>query len=433
MRYLCTMLFIGIGLLLAGGCAAPRGSGNGDGGAPVPVSFMIFGEPAEKAAYDALVAAFHAEHPEIAINLIHIPGQADYRRRLSADFAAGTVADVVLINYRRYAGFAARGVLEPLDPYLAGSPLLDAGDFYQQALAPFYWQNRLMCLPQNISSLVVYYNRDLFDQAGQPYPTDDWTWDDLLAAAQALTRDTDGDGRTDQYGLGTSASIFRMAPFIWQNGGELVDRQVRPRRLTLDTPASRAAIEWFVALQTRHGVVPDAAAEQAEASESRFLNGRLGMFLNSRRGVPTYRQITAFDWDVAPLPRGQQWAGILHSDAYCLAAATAHKDAAWTFIEFANAPAGQTIVAQSGRTVPSLTAVAESPAFLDPAARPRNSRAFLDPIPDMRGVPVMSTWADIEEVAGRELERAFYGQTSVDAAIDAAQRNTREYFEQQAR
>lgn len=413
------LMMILLTLLLAG-CAAP---------ATTTVSFMVFGEPAEKAAYDELVAAFAEKHPQITIELIHVPSQGDYRRRLSADFAAGTAADVVLMNYRRYANFAARGVLHPLDDYLNSSDLLRLDDFYQPAVAPFYWDNRLMCIPQNLSSLVVYYNKDLFEQAGLAYPTDDWTWDDFLQTAQALTRDLDGDGTTDQYGLGTDASIFRVAPFIWQNGGELVDDPSNPRRLALDTPASRDAVQWFVELQTVHGVVPDAVAEEAENSESRFLNGRTAMFLNSRRGVPTYRTITAFDWDVAPLPQRVQRAGILHSDAYCMAASTANKDAAWTFIEFANSAEGQTIVAQSGRTVPSLRAVAESPAFLDPDAKPARSNVYLDYIDDIRLVPVMSTWTDIEEIAGKEIERAFYGQASVDEVIRTATQNTQEYFE----
>jgi multiple sugar transport system substrate-binding protein len=143
----------------------------------------------------------------------------------------------------------------------------------------------------------------------------------------------------------------------------------------------------------KHHVVPDAIQEAAEESESRFLNGRLGMFLNSRRGVPSYREIEGFDWDVAPLPQKKQRAGILHSDAYCMAAASDNKDAAWAFIEFANSVEGQTIVAKSGRTVPSLKAVAESPAFLDPTTKPSRARVFLDFTPDIRGVPIMETWS----------------------------------------
>jgi multiple sugar transport system substrate-binding protein len=389
---------------------------------------MIFGDPAEKAAYESLLRAFNQRHPQIKVNLIHIPSQNDYRQRLVADFAAGTPSDVVLLNYRRYAPFAAKGVLQPLGQYLATSTLIKRSDFYPKALRPFYWQTDLMCIPQNLSSLVVYYNKVLFDQAGVSYPSPDWNWDDFLAAAQALTKDTNGDGITDQYGLGTEASIFRAAPFVWQHGGDIVDDPFAPTKLTLDAPASQEALQWFVDLQVRHHVAPDRVQEQAEDSESRFMNGRMGMFLNSRRGVPTYREAAKFDWDVAPLPWGERRAGILHSDAYCMAAASKNKPAAWTFIEFANSPEGQTIVAQSGRTVPSLRSVAESPAFLDPNTKPANSRVFLDVIRYVRAVPVMDTWPDIEDLVGEEIERAFYGEASVDEAIKTATANTQEYF-----
>jgi multiple sugar transport system substrate-binding protein len=381
------------------------------------ISFMVFGDTAEKAAYERLVADFTRAHPAIQVSLVHVPGQTDYRRRLGADFAAGTPADVILLNYRRYGAFAARGVLEPLGPYLERSRVVQEADFFSQALEPFRWQGTLTCIPQNLSSLVVYYNRDLFDRAGVPRPTDDWTWDDFLQAARALTRDTRGSGRVDQYGLGTEVSIFRLAPFVWQNGGELVDDAKAPTRLTLDAPRTREAMQWFVALQTTHRVVPDLVEEKSESSERRFLNGRLGMFLNSRRGVPTYRTITGFDWDVAPLPRRHRRAGILHADAYCMPRAARAKAAAWTFIEFANSVDGQRTIAASGRTVPSLRSLAESPAFLDPAARPQNSRAFLTEIPFIRPVPVIESWIDVEDLAGEELARAYYGQASLDEVI----------------
>jgi multiple sugar transport system substrate-binding protein len=395
---------------------------------PGQVSFMVFGDPAELAAYQNLVGAFETKSPAIDVNLIHIPNQNDYRARLAVDFAAGTPADVVLINYRRYGAFAIQGVLEPLGPYLAHSNVIKEADFYDEALAPFRWGEALMCLPQNISSLVVYYNQDLFDAAGVPYPHDDWTWNDFLQSAQALTRDLDGDGQAEQFGLGLEPSLIRLAPFIWQNNGDLVDRRSFPRRLMLDTPQALTAFQWFVDLQVEHHVVPNAVEEEAENSEARFLNGRLAMFLNSRRGTPTYRAVTGFDWDVAALPRRQTRAGILHADAYCMAATAKDKSAVWAFIEYANSPEGQTLVAASGRTVPSLKAVAESPAFLDPAPEPSSSRVFLDTIPHMRAVPVLSNWGDIEEIASDEIERAFYGDATVAEAAQSAITRTEEYF-----
>ena len=94
-------------------------------------------------------------------------------------------ADVVLINYRRFAPFAAMGALEPLAGYLRESDVIGESDFYDIATESFKWRGQLMCIPQNISSLVVYYNRALFDEAGLPYPQDDWTREEFLATAQA--------------------------------------------------------------------------------------------------------------------------------------------------------------------------------------------------------------------------------------------------------
>jgi multiple sugar transport system substrate-binding protein len=393
------------------------------------VSFMVFGDPAELAAYQKLVAAFEEMYPDIQVELRHVASQGDYQKQLLTAFSAGAEPDVMLLNYRRFLQFAARGGLEPVGPYLDQSQVLQAADLYPQALEAFQWDGQTWCVPQNISSLVVYYNRALFDAAGLAYPAEGWTWQDFLTTARALTRDLDGDATTDQYGAGVEPGLFRLAPFVWQNGGDLMDDPLQPTRLTLDSPAALEAFQWFVDLQLREQVVPDAAAEQAEPSEDRFMNGRLGMFFNSRRGVPTYRTVANLDWDVAPLPVGAQPAGILHSDGYCMAAKASDKEAAWKLIEFANSVEGQTIMAGTGRTVPSLRQVAESPAFLDPEQRPARSQVFLEAIPLLRRVPLLPGWAQIEETASREIERAFYGQASVEEAAQAAISVTLPYFQ----
>ena len=153
---------------------------------------MVFGDPAELAAYQALVAAFEVAHPGIDIELIHIPSQSDYRLRLGADFAAGdrpmscSSTTVAMRRSRPWACWSR------WMPYLPDSDVIRDSDFFPEATDPFRWRGELMCIPQNISSLVVYYNKDLFDAAGLDHPAEDWTWDDFLATAKALTRDLDG-------------------------------------------------------------------------------------------------------------------------------------------------------------------------------------------------------------------------------------------------
>lgn len=392
------------------------------------VSFMVFGDPAERIAYQTLVDAFHEKHPDIQIEMTHVPSPRDYRTRLVTEFAAGNPPDVTLMNYRRYASFASRDLLEPLGPYLEKSELISQKDFFPVTLEGFFWHDELMCIPQNLSSLVVYYNADLFDSAGVPYPADKWSWDDFVETAKALTADTDGDGTIDQYGLGVDPSLFRLAPFVWQNNAVIVDSDERPSRLTLTRPPSLEAFQWFVNLHLVHGVTPNRIEEQSLDSESRFVGGTTAMFLNSRRGTPTYREIESFTWDVAPLPDGKTSAGILHSDAYCLSATTENKEAAWTFIEFANSVEGQTIIAGSGRTVPSLMAVAESDTFHDTSLPPARSQVFTNNAPIVRLVPVISTWQEIEATASQEIERAYYGDITVEEAARLITQRTEEYF-----
>ena len=416
------MLALVLFVLVMAGCSTPSSQR--------AISFMVWGSQAEYQAYQTLIDSFHAENPDYHVDIRFVPDDADYRRRLAADFSAGSQPDVMLLNYRRIAPFADEGALAPVGPYLANSTVLKETDFYQPPMEAFRYKGDLWCMPQNVSSLAVYYNKALFDAAGLAYPADDWTLDDFVAAAKALTVDQDGDGVTDQFGVGIDPILYRLAPFIWQAGGELVDDPANPTRLALDSPAALQAFQWFVDLQIKEKVVPDAAAEAARDSESRFLDGTLGMYFNSRRPVPTLRTIESFDWDVAPLPRGSQPATVLHADGYCMAGKSKDKEAAWKFIEYANSPKGQEIVARTGRTVPSLRSVAESAAFLDPTQKPANSQVWLDAVPTLRTVPVISNWPAIEDAASKEVERAFYGQATVEEAAAAADSLTASLFQQ---
>jgi multiple sugar transport system substrate-binding protein len=408
-------------ILIGAGC-----SGTGGGEAVTPggevsgeVSFLAFGEPEELAAYQAAIDAFKAVEPDVTVNLISASDRADLIARLSTGFSGGTPPDLFLINYRFYAQFAVTGALEPVQPFLEASSAFQRDDFYPQPMEAFTHQGTLQCMPQNLSSLVVYYNKDLFAQEGLSEPPDQWTWDEMVAAAKPVTKDLDGDGVIDQWGLGVEASIIRLAPFIWSNGGQVVDDEQTPTRLAVDSPEAVEAMQKFFDLHQVHVVVPGDEEIEAEEPEARFLNGTMGMFLGSRRNVPSFRTITGFDWDIAPLPYHDEPAGILHADAYCMASSSENKAAAWRFVEFALGPEGAPVVAQSGRTVPSLIEVAESEAFLDPNQKPSRSRVFLDTISIIRRVPNISTWPEIEDALAGPIEAGLY--TGVPAAEVAQQ------------
>jgi multiple sugar transport system substrate-binding protein len=411
-------------LVLLGAC----GGGAAGGGESGEISFLVFGEPEEIKAFRNVITAFKEEQPDITVNLIEASDRDDLLARLSTSFAGGRPPDLFLLNYRFYGQFASRDVLEPIQERLNESEVFAAEDFYPQALEAFERDGELICLPQNISSLVVYYNRDLFRKAGIAEPKAGWTWNQMVERAIRLTRDRDGDGNIDVYGLGVEPEIIRLAPFVWSNGGELVDDEQNPTRFTLDTPEAQEAMQAFFDLRDKHLVIPSDQEREAEDEEARFLNGTLGMYMSSRRSTPSLRTIEDFDWDIAPLPRHKEQAGILHSDAYCMTRASNDKDAAWRFMEFALGPEGQEITARSGRTVPSLKEVAQSGAFLDPAAKPANSRVFLDTIAVIRRVPNISTWPEIEDAAAGIVEAGLYQGGSAREAARRLDETTRPMF-----
>ncbi len=425
-----------LALPMLSACGGDSGSASGN------IRFLVFGDPPEIKAYRTLVTAFEKEEPDIDVELVEASDRDDLLAKLATSLAGGSPPDLFLMNYRFYGQFAARGVLEPLEPYAEESEEFEVGDFYPQAVDAFRWDGEVTCLPQNISSLVVYYNRDLFERYGVPPPRNAMPWEQFLSLAQQMTRDERGapvrgadpdlpmpnTAPAAVYGLGIEATIIRIAPFVWSNGGDLVDDEEAPTRFTLDTPEAMEAVAAVFGLRTQIGVVPSDQEVEAEDDESRFTNGRLAMLLSSRRSTPTFREAAKFDWDIVSLPVFKQPAGILHSDAYCMTKASDEKDAAWRFVEFALGPKGAPVVARTGRTVPSLRSVAESAAFLDPTAKPANSRVFLDGIEEIRRVPTVSTWPEIEDVSEGILENGMYLGQPVDKVVAELDEKTRPLF-----
>ena len=253
------------------------------------------------------------------------------------------------------------------------------------------------------------YNVDLFTANDVSLPAAGWTWDEFIAAAEALTQDTDGDGQTDVYGVAVEPTMYRMAPFVWSAGGEIVDDLDNPTMLTLDTPEALEGLEKFISLGVNgHNVVPSEEEVAAEEDGARFMRGGAAMFLQSRREVPTLRQIEGFTWDVAPLPVIDEAATVLHSDAFCMAARAENKDAIWAFVEYAAGEEGQQILAETGRIVPVLESVAQSDVFLQGVPIENEGASGGDAVPvDRRRIAA-------SEQSGLSRQHHRYASTSFD-------------------
>jgi multiple sugar transport system substrate-binding protein len=396
--------------LAAAGCGgeadAPRGE-------PTPaITFQVTGDPEETQVYQDLAERYEQETGR-TVNIDAVPERDAHLAKLTTGFSAGRAPDVFLLNYRYMGGFAERRVIDPAGPRLERSDAFERADFYAIPMGAFSYGGELQCIPQNASSLAVYYNADAFRAAGIEPPGESWTYAEFTAAADKLT----GDGK---HGVGIDVNTIRTAPWVWGAGGELVDDRAHPTRFLFDTPQGRRGLEHLIALREW---APSADEVDAKSVVDRFLEGSLGMFLSSRRDVPVLRTITDFEWDVAPFPTDVEPASVLHSDGFCLAKG-GHADAAWMWVEYALGAQGQEVLAASGRSVPSLRAVAESPLFLEPDEPPANSRVFVDALSQMHPLPVTANWAEVEGKTDDVLESLYYGRLELEAALERLARET---------
>jgi multiple sugar transport system substrate-binding protein len=176
-------------------------------------------------------------------------GGGDRRAPQQADtaFAAGQPPDVFVLNYRRLGRFATEGAVEPV----AG---VDTSELFQKPLEAFTFDGELVCLPSNASSMVVYVNTELFADAGVDLPQAGWTWDDMLAKARALKA-------KGVSAFGFDTELIRLAPFVWSNGGEIVDDPETPTVVDLSSSEAREALQFLVDLQATGQSATDRAAQ----------------------------------------------------------------------------------------------------------------------------------------------------------------------------
>lgn len=293
---------------------------------------------AENEALQNAVNAFMEANPGINVELSLSP---DYVTTMQTSFASGDYPEVFYIDSSKLPDWAEAGVVAE-----AGDNIEDSEDIYPSLLDVFTYNDTLYCAPKDFSTMTLQYNKDLFDAAGVEYPTAEWTWEDLRAAAEALT----GENEEGQpvLGLVTPANFERWLPFLYQAGGTLYDEN---GVINLNTPEAQEAIDFYVGLVDEGVGGPPSAVDAGWGGEA-FGNGRTAMAMEGN-WVINYLNETFPDlnWGVAPLPAG---AGGQATMAFTVcygvssAAEGAEAEAAWKLANFLTGPEGATMVAEGG-------------------------------------------------------------------------------------
>lgn len=135
--------------------------------------------------YKMIIEAFEKENPDLKVDVIDIAA-ADYPDKMTVMLAAGEDVDVFAIkDFASYSNYLNRRYLTPLDTYVKR----DKVDLklYGTALNYIKDKGKLMALPYRSDIYILYYNKDIFDKAGVPYPSNDMTWQQFSEIAKKLT------------------------------------------------------------------------------------------------------------------------------------------------------------------------------------------------------------------------------------------------------
>jgi multiple sugar transport system substrate-binding protein len=331
------------------------------------ISFSTWGSVDEIATVKTLLAEFQRQNPDVPVTLIHIPDEYPHKLRLMA--AGGAMPDVMFLENQTLAGFAAKGVLRDLDDRLQQDVELHEGDFFPASLTALRWQRQLFAVPRDVSNLVIYYNQDLFDKDGVGYPRANWTYDDMVAKAKQLTHGE------QQFGMGFSPFPIYWLPYIWSEGGDVMDAGMQ--HSTLLSEPTRRGLQRYHDLRHRWHVAPTEAQVGNARPSQLFAQGKVAMIVGGRWLVPGYRQKLGFRWDVAPFPRGQA-GSVVDADAsgWGISKQCREPDKAWRLIRFLAGKQASSAFTASGLIVPARKDVAASPAFLQ--GKPASGAVFLD-------------------------------------------------------
>lgn len=337
------------------------------------------------------------------IEIISAASFVDYIQKILALAAGGQAPDVLLMGGEWFPVFAEQGIFQPLDPFIAQTPDFREEDYVPAALEGMRYQGQLWGLPKDVNVNALFYNKDAFDEAGIDYPTDDWTWDDLLAAAQKLTKRSGG--RVERYGFSAPAPFT----FIWQNGGEVFDRNIEPTRVLIDQPAAVEALKFYFDLSAVHGVSPTPAELRQTPQQELFAAGRLAMLQDLRAATIVFKQIRDFEWGIAPLPQQKQRATILNWAGWAISAQTKEPEAAWTFLRWLASADGVRIFVGAGNSLPGLVALADDPEL--PIEEP-----FREGLEYARPSFASSKWGQMYPLLEAELHGLATGDTPVEKA-----------------
>jgi multiple sugar transport system substrate-binding protein len=387
------------------------GPGQGEALAEGPATgtIEVWAMGAEGDMLGDFVAAFEEENPDADVKVTPIPWDAAHDKLANA-IAAGNTPDVSLIGTTWMGEFAEAGGLEPTP-----EGLVDEADFFEGP-----WQSTVVGdtsygVPWYVETRVLYYRRDLAEEAG--WSEAPKTWDELKQFATDLQ-----DKAGVEYGInlqpGQTGSWQTMLPFAWSNGASLTDDA--GTEYTIDSPEMTEALEYYRSFFDEGLAGPTRLLDAGEL-ESGFAKKTFGAFVSGpwHTGLVEDAGVSEDEYAVAPLPGKDSAPGTSFVGGGNLAvfADSDNKESAWKLVQWFADPAVQQDFYEEVGSLPSVQAAWESGEL----AEDPQLQVFGEQLGSTMAPPSVPTWEQVAAAIDSDIEKATKGATSVEQAVSHMQ------------
>lgn len=289
------------------------------------------------------VKRFNDSHPSIEVKMTLLPWDETFKK-IELSLATDKPVDIFYWDTPAY-GWYVKGLFKNLQPYFDRD--LKMSDYDKDLFNPLKFDKKNMYIaPENYQTVILYYNKTLFKQAGIDVPNENSTWDEIRDAALKLTK-TEGD-KTTQFGfdIATLNTWWAWQSLTYSQGGKLVDSINNPEAIQLNTPETTNTLQYLQDLIYKDKVSPTNA--QRDALGGGFTTGKIGMYVGGDWDIGGLKQIKDFEWGMAPLPKwDKKRVTPYFIGGYVMTEKSQYPDQAWEFIRWCMTDNQETLAKQA--------------------------------------------------------------------------------------
>lgn len=335
---------------ILGGCSKTPGKTDETKGGKAKIRFASWDVAEDVDRQQELVDKFNAAHDDIEVTLEAYGG--DFDTKISAGMGSGDAPDIMYMwNYPSYYGG-----LEPLDGYIEKEGEGYKANFYEALWNYNSIDDKTYGIPIGFTTHTLFYNKDIFKEAGVAEPTADWTWDNLKEASKVIAEKTSAKGFSFQ--MKPDPYDFEM--FLWSNGTAYCDAEGNLDG-NINSAKSQEVFQMFQDMEKEGYAI---ATEKSGTSE--FRSGAVAMYIYGSWSISSLKE-DGLNFGVATIPAfansGRDSVSILSSSGISMSKTSKNKEAAWEFIKFwTNEEANKERI---GLELPVLNSVVESEKIME--------------------------------------------------------------------